>query len=99
MFYDGYQKLYGGYRNLPGAPGNIAGAATPSFDISSLEQDQGEMAGYLTDSDRNILYDHAKTLQRAVEQGNRSAARELRQMNERYAPYGWAFGNTKLPGI
>ena len=88
-----------GYQNFPGAPGNIAGVAAPFFDAAALEQDQGDVAGYLTESDRNILYDHAKLLQRAIGQGNKSAARELREMNERYAPYGWGFGATKLPGV
>lgn len=54
---------------------------------------QLQIAGYLTESDKQILMDHAKTLK---QQGGRGAAKELERMNKTYAKYGLSFG--KLEG-
>lgn len=55
---------------------------------------QLQIAGYLTESDKQILLDHAKILK---QQGSRSAAKELERMNKTYAKYGLSFG--KLEGV
>ena len=51
-----------------------------------------KIAGYLTDSDRQILKDHAETLRR---QGTKAAAKELERMNKMYSQYGMSFGTLK----
>jgi hypothetical protein len=51
------------------------------------KKDSLKIAGYLTDSDREILNNHAKKL--LMEDNNRSK-RELKKMQEMYNQYGWS---------
>lgn len=51
---------------------------------------QLQIAGHMTNSDKQILLDHAKILK---QQGGRAAAKELERMNKTYAKYGLSFGN------
>jgi hypothetical protein len=88
--------FFQGFENIPGAPGNVGGLAQSFLDSPSIGQDETLVAGYLTDSDKQILSDHAKILR---QQGTRTAAKELDRMNKMYAQYGLSFGNIKLPGI
>lgn len=46
----------------------------------------------MTESDKQILKDHADSLRR---NGGRGAAKELERMNKMYAPYGLSFGSIK----
>jgi len=85
-----------GYENIPGAPGNLDGLAQSFFDSPVINTEETEIAGYLTDSDKQVLRDHANMLKKI---GTPYAERELREMNKRYSQYGLSFGSTQLPGV
>jgi hypothetical protein len=88
--------FYQGFENIPGAPGNVGGLSQSFLNDPAIGQDETLLAGYLTDSDKQILNDHAKILR---QQGTRTAAKELERMNKMYAQHGMSFGNITLPGI
>jgi hypothetical protein len=60
--------------------------------IKQSPSDSMKIAGGLSDSDKQILRDHAATLK---QQGTPAASRELERMNKMYRNYGLSFGSIK----